>query len=64
MLGTLEARNFIQETDGNGYAQALFGGIKGEIAYCRKNGDFMPHIFYRASGIVKARYAGLSLIHI
>jgi len=59
MLGTLEARNFIQETDGNGYAQALFGGIKGEIAYCRKNGDFMPHIFYRASGIVKARYAGV-----
>lgn len=59
MLGTNTARQINNYLDGGEYASYLYGGIKGNIAYCLKRNDDMYHTYYRASGIVKSKFAGV-----
>lgn len=59
MLGTNTARKISNYLDGGEYASYLYGGIKGNIAYCLKRNNDMYHTYYRASGIVKSKFAGV-----
>lgn len=59
MLGIFGNNALENYTDGREYADILFHGRQGDIAYCTKRGEKMVHIFYRASGIAKADYDGI-----
>lgn len=59
MLGTNTARKISNFLDGREYTSYLYGGIRGNIAYCLKRNDDMRHTYYRASGIVKSKFAGV-----